>query len=148
MSLWKKQRTADIDGFANPSVITDLDDRPYMLVLNNTKDTICVIELTVGFETNITKNCKRKAARYKDICGSLRPRFRKVKYFNLSMGAIGMISKECKDFYKFLDEDMLLEAPQKTYLVKKFIGCCIRTTYYLFCMKDKQWDTPELLYWE
>jgi hypothetical protein len=36
------------------------------------------------------------------------------------MGAIEMISKECKDFYKFLDEDMLLEAPQKTYLVKKF----------------------------
>ncbi|CAB3992199.1 Hypothetical predicted protein, partial [Paramuricea clavata] len=54
---------ADIDGFDNPSVITGLEDRHDMLVLSNTKDTICVIELTVGFETNITKNCKRKAAR-------------------------------------------------------------------------------------
>jgi hypothetical protein len=36
---------ADIDGFDNPSVITGPDDRPDMLVLNNTKDTICVIEL-------------------------------------------------------------------------------------------------------
>ena len=59
-----------------------------------------------------------------------------------------MIGKECKDFYGFLDEDMELELPQMNYLVKKFIGCCIRSTCYLFCMKDKQWVTPKLLYWE
>ena len=51
---------ADIEGFDNPSVITGTDDRPDMVVLNNTKDKICVAELTVGFETNIAKNCKRK----------------------------------------------------------------------------------------
>ena len=51
---------ADIEGFDNPSVMTGPDDRPDMIVLNNTKDKICVAELTVGFETNIAKNCKRK----------------------------------------------------------------------------------------
>ena len=61
------------------------------------------------------------------------------------MGA--MIGKECKDFYGFLDEDMELES-QMNYLVKKLIGCCIRSTYYLFCMKDKQWVTPKLLFWK
>lgn len=90
-----------------------------MIVLNNTKDKICVVELTVGFETNITKNCKRKAIRYKDLCSSLKQSFRKVKYLNLSMGAIGMIGKECRDFYEFLDEDMELELPQKNYLIKQ-----------------------------
>ncbi len=45
---------ADINGFENPSVITGPDDRPDMLVVNNSKDTISVIELTVGFETNLT----------------------------------------------------------------------------------------------
>ena len=89
---------ADIEGFYKSSVITGPDDRPNMLVINNSNDTISVIELTVGFETNLTKNCKRKAARYKDLCTSLKYRFRKVYHFNLSMGAIGMISKECKDF--------------------------------------------------
>ena len=34
---------------------------------------------------------------------------------------------------------MELESPQMNYLVKKLIGCCIRSAYYLFCMKDKQW---------
>ena len=90
---------------------------------------------------------KRKEIRYIDLCSSLKQRFGNVKYFNLSMGAIGMIGKECKDFYGFLDEDMELES-QMNYLVKKLIGCCIRSTYYLFCMKDKQWVTPKLLYWE
>ncbi len=37
----------DINGFENPSVITGPDDRPDMLVINNSKDTISVIELTV-----------------------------------------------------------------------------------------------------
>ena len=65
-----------------------------MIVLNNTKDEICVVELTVGFETNIAKNCKRKAIRYKDLCSSLKQRFGKVKYLKMTMGAIGMIGKE------------------------------------------------------
>ena len=36
-----------------------------MIVLNNTKYKICVVEITGGFETNIAKNCKRKVIRYK-----------------------------------------------------------------------------------
>ena len=51
-----------------------------MIVLNNSKDKICVVELTVGFETNIAKNCKRKAIRYKDLFSSLKQRFGNVKY--------------------------------------------------------------------
>ena len=89
-----------------------------MIVLNNT-----------NFETNIAKNCKREEIHYKDLCSSLKQRFGNVKYLNLSMGAIGMIGKECKDFYVFLDEDMELELPQMNYLVKKLISCCIRSTY-------------------
>ena len=109
---------------------------------------MCIVELTVGFETNIAKNCKRTEIRYKDLCSSLKQRFGNVKYFNLSMGAIEMISIECKNFYGFLDEEMELELPQMNYSVTKLIGCCIRSSYYLFCMKDKQWVTPKRLYWE
>ena len=63
---------ADIDGFDNLSVVTGHDDRPDMIVLNNSKDEVCVVELTIGFETNVTKNCRRKKARYKDLCSSLK----------------------------------------------------------------------------
>ena len=56
-----------------------------MIVLNNTKDKICVVELTVGFETNIAKNWKTLTIRYKDLSSSLKQRFGKVKCHNLSM---------------------------------------------------------------
>ena len=150
LSINDQSRTvyADVVGFENPSVVSGLHDRPDMMILNNISNTISVIELTIGFETNLSKNCLRKTTRYKDLCRSLERRFRKVNYFNLSMGASGLISKECKNFYKFLEDDMKLEARQRTFLVKKLIGCCIRTTYYLFCMKDKTWTNPDLLFWD
>ena len=72
---------ADIESFDNPSIISGPDDRPNMIVLNNTKDKICVVEITVGFETNIAKNCKRNEIRYEDICSSLKQRFGNVKIY-------------------------------------------------------------------
>ena len=109
---------ADIEGFDNPPVITCPDDRHDTIVLNNTKDKICVVELTVSSETNIAKNCKRKAIRYEDFCSSLKQSFGHVKYLTLSMEALRMIGKECQDFYGFLDEYLELESPQMNYLVK------------------------------
>ena len=38
-----------------------------------------------------------------------------------------------------------LEKEQANYLIKKIMSCCIRTTYYIFCKKDKSCDKPDLL---
>ena len=64
-----------MESFDNLSVITGPDDWPDMIALNNTKDKTCVVELTVGFETNMAKNCKTLTIRYKDLCSSLKQRF-------------------------------------------------------------------------
>ena len=48
----------------NPSVITEEENRPDVTVTQN-ESTIFVLELTVGFETNIDPNTKRKANKYK-----------------------------------------------------------------------------------
>ena len=87
---------ADVEGFENPSVVTGLEDRPDMIIENYTNRAIYVIELTVGFETNITKNCIRKTERYRELCNALKQRYNTVEYLNLSMGAIGVIGIECK----------------------------------------------------
>ena len=50
----------------NPSVITGAEYRPDMIVVQN-ESTIFVLELTVGFETNIDRNMKRKAKNYEDM---------------------------------------------------------------------------------
>ena len=50
----------DIEGCMNPSVITRAENHPDMIVIQN-ESMIFVIELTVGFKTNIDLNAKWKA---------------------------------------------------------------------------------------
>ena len=138
---------ADVDGFENPSIIAGLEVRPDMIIVNTTIRPIYVIELTIGFETNITKNCTRKTLHYKEFCNALKQRYDTVEYFNLSMGAIGVFGLECKKIYDFLDNVLGLDVSQRSFIVRKLCGVCIRSTYYLFCMRDRKWNNLELLYW-
>ena len=63
----------------NPAVITGEENRPDMNV-TQTESTIFVLELTVGFETNIGLNTKRKANKYKEMLKSLENKFEKVNF--------------------------------------------------------------------
>ena len=38
-----------------------------------------------------------------------------------------------------------LEKDQTNDLTKKIRSCYIRTTYYIFCKRDRSWDKPDLL---
>ena len=33
------------------------------------------------------------------------------------------------------------------YMVNRTINVCTRTTYYIFCKRNKEWESPELLNW-
>ena len=46
-----------IEGYMNPSGIMGAEDHPNMVVIQN-ESVIFIIELTVGFETNIDLNAK------------------------------------------------------------------------------------------
>ena len=92
---------ADFDGFENPSIIAGVEVRPDMIIVNTIIRAIYVIELTIGFEYNITKNCIRKTAHYRELCHALKQPYNAVEYFNLSMGAIGVFGSECKKIYDF-----------------------------------------------
>ena len=34
---------------------------------------------------------------------------------------------------------------QTKYCIKKIINICIRSTYYVFCCRDKEWTDPDLM---
>ena len=57
-------------------------------MLNNA--TVYVLELTVGFESNISPSSDRKANKYHHLIGSLQKSYSKVKLANLSMSALGI----------------------------------------------------------
>ena len=62
----------------NPSGIMGAEDHPNMIVIQN-ESVIFIIELTVGFETNIDLNAKWKA-------NNSWSKFENMNFINVSMG--------------------------------------------------------------
>ena len=104
-----------------------------------------VIELTVGFETNIIKNSERKRKKYNELVKRLDKDY-DVEYIDLSMGAIGVIGTESRGIGK-LFTNLGLSKQESEYLTQKIINVCIRTTYYIFCKRNEKWEGPSLLTW-
>ena len=108
--------------------------------------TVIVLELSCGFVTNVKENCARKVGKYNSTIVDLKKKYEKVTFVNLSMSALGLI---CKDddgngILQALKSIGLSELLSKN-IIRNIINVCIRTTYYIFCRKDKEWTNPELL---
>ena len=136
------QAFVDIEGYPNPSVITEDEQRPDFAIVKD--DNLLLLELTVGFETNIKKNFNRKAKRYQQLLAKLSNKY-KVYYVNLSLGAIGIIGKDSLIMTAMGNFDLSKET--LNFIVNRTINVRIRTTYYIFCMRNKEWENPELLNW-
>ena len=129
--------------FQTPSVITGDAERPDIVVM---KERACyLMELTVGFETNIVKNSERKRNKYADLTRRLEKDYT-VKYCDISMGAIGVIGTDSKDIRNTFEKLGLLK-DESNYLIRKMINVCLRSTYYIFCQRNKEWESPGLLTW-
>ena len=77
----------------NSSVITGEENLPNMIVTQN-ESTVFVLELSVGFETNIDLNTKRKANKYKEMLKPLENKFEKVNFVNQLMRALGIVGAQ------------------------------------------------------
>ena len=66
-------------------------------------------------------------------------------YVNLSFGAIGAIGRDSFIMTAMGNFDFYKEA--LIFLINRTINVCIRTNYYIFCMRNKEWENLELLNW-
>jgi len=133
----------DIPGFTSPSLITGERYRPDMIIKKG--NILWVLELTIGFETNILKNTQRKRDHYKTVIDDLKERYEKVNFVNLSLGASGVFGKD-NNFISLLKE-LGLTSQEISYNVSKLSNICIRATYYIFCSRNKDWSNPNLIDW-
>ena len=62
----------------------------------------------------------------------------------LSMSALGIFDKGTSDFLDMLT-DLQFDAATKNYILRKLINIAIRTSYYIFCRRNKEWPNPELI---
>ena len=73
---------ADIPGFPSPSTIAGNDLRPDLLL--HTKDNcLYILELTIGFETNLNNNAEKKHLKYSQLVSDLRSQYKSVTFVNL-----------------------------------------------------------------
>ena len=134
---------ADIAAYKSPPKITGPSQRPDIVIVDVNK--LYVIELAVGSETRIRINAGKNKRNYEQLCRQLNNYYDEVKYFNISMGAVGLIGKDSQEFCKLIEH--LTNKQTANYIMNKISACCIRSTYYLFCRSDKPWKEPKLLFW-
>ena len=68
--------------------------------------------------------------------------YRCVRFVNLSMSSLGVFSDECSTFLDMMN-DIGIDKKQQLYIIKKMINIAIRATYYIFCCRNRNWDSPD-----
>ena len=136
---------ADLPSFASPSLITGETVRPDLILISQDK-TLYLLGLTVGFETNILINSKRKSAKFNALIKDLNSQFSTVHFVNLSMGALGILRTSSLNFHTMLEETGMDKAVQRN-LTMKLINIAIRCSYYIFitCRRNKEWTNLDLI---
>ena len=85
-----------------------------------------------------------KRDNYKSLKANLIPTYDEVNYVNVSIGACGFIEKDSKNLFDLL---RCLKLPENGILslTRRITNTCIRVSYYIFCRRNKEWTSPELL---
>ena len=129
-----------IPTFLNPSILTGDSLRQDLL----SNDFLYIVELTVGFETNLGNNAKRKKQKCKNLEASFKFKRKQIKYINIVISTFGFFDSFSVDFLEML-EDLKFDQTCRHYVVKKIMAVAVRTSYYVFCRRNKDWDNPELM---
>ena len=67
-----------------------------------------------------------------------------VKFLNLSTSSLGVFSDECSTFFDMMN-DIAIDKKQQLYIIKKTINIATGATYYIFCCRNKNCESPDLM---
>ena len=84
-----------------------------------------------------------KKEKYLDLIKEMSRNYRCVKFVNLSMISLGALSEECSTFLDVMNNTDF-DKKQQFFIIKKMIDIAIRATYYIFCCRNRNWDSPDL----
>ena len=147
---------ADIEGYDNPATlfrprqqnITATGPQEHSLlhrarpdVVIEIRDEINVIELTCSFELKARKSREYKETRYKGIQGELLIPMSRFSLILLEVTFLGFVTENVKLFKNFLKTIEINE----TYVIGKMQEVAIRSSYYIYCLRNKVWNEPELI---
>ena len=102
-SLQHAKIFADVPGYISTSVVTGDDLRPDLLK-SISGNWLYILELTVGFESNIRTNAERKAQKYRDLIQQQSNKYANIKFVDLLMSALGIFDSCASDFVDMLTD--------------------------------------------
>ena len=98
---------ANIPGFPSPSIISG-DDLRHDLLLITKDNCLYILELMIGFETNISNDTERKHLRYSRLVSDVRSQYTSVTLENISMSSLGIYANSCLSFLKCVTPSLSL----------------------------------------
>ena len=104
----------DLPGYLSPSIITGDTLRPD-LVLTIENKCMCILELTIGFESNLQTNATRKREKYQDLINKQLHYYEEAKFVNLSISTPGVFSETSLDLIEML-KDLEIDMHCRKYL--------------------------------
>ena len=102
---------------------------------------IYVVELTVCFGTNFVKSRRFKETRYENLQLNLKNSNHTLKIFYIEFLSLGFCSPSIIELNRLLRK---LDVDVKR-MLEICSEVCIRTSYYIFNRRDKDWTKPDLL---
>ena len=100
--------------------------------------------VVAGYESNLQVNANRKRQKYLDRIKEQDADYDQVKFVNLSLSTLGVFSRSSENFDGML-RSLKCDAKFCKYIKKKIVNMCIRTSYFIFCKRNKVWDNPKLM---
>ena len=107
----------DLPGFLSPCIITGYTLRPDLLLVTADRK-LFVLELTVGFETNLNINAHRKQEKYHQLLQTLSSQFPLVKFVNLSVSCLGIFGCSTNSFIDMC-KDLEIDKNYLLFMVRK-----------------------------
>ena len=101
----------------------------------------------LGFETNLNNNSSRKELKYRPLLIDLARGYKQITFINLSISSLGIFGN-CSDSFLKLCMERGINNGDLKFIISKISSIIIRSTYYIFCMKNKPWPNPGLLSYE
>ena len=101
--------------------------RPDLLLEAHDK-CLYILELTIGYETNLTSNIARKDRKYQDVIRTLQYHYNNIKFINLSISTLGVPSFHFTEFITMLRE-LCIEDRHLKYIKRKISTITIRSIY-------------------
>ena len=86
----------------------------------------------------------RKKEKYLNLINQMSRNYSCVRFVNLSMSSLGVFSDEYSTFLDMMN-DIGIDKKQQLYIIKKMINIAIRVTYYIFCCRNRNLDSPDLM---